>query len=72
MWQEVYLSAILRSILYSDDSAYWLDAYRKVDPITTPESELRFLQAADPLRISSLSRRKAPFACQRCSATKIR
>lgn len=49
MWQEVYLSAILRSILYSDDSAYWLDAYRKVDPITTPESELRFLQAAEAL-----------------------
>ena len=32
----------------------------------------RFLQAADSLRISSLSPRKAPFACRRCSATKIR
>ncbi|KAH9835388.1 chaps-domain-containing protein [Rhodofomes roseus] len=49
MWQEVYLSAILRAILYSDDSAYWLDAYRKLDPITTPEGELRFLQAAETL-----------------------
>ncbi|PCH44766.1 chaps-domain-containing protein [Wolfiporia cocos MD-104 SS10] len=49
MWQETYLSAILRSILYSDDSGYWLDAYRKLDPITTPEGELRFLQAAEAL-----------------------
>ncbi|KAF9810361.1 hypothetical protein IEO21_06981 [Rhodonia placenta] len=49
MWQETYLSAILRAILYSDDSAYWLDAYRKLDPITTPEGELRFLQAAEAL-----------------------
>ncbi|GBE87348.1 Uncharacterized protein SCP_1100230 [Sparassis crispa] len=49
MWQETYLSAILRAILYSDDPAYWLEAYRKLDPITTPESELRFLQAAEVL-----------------------
>ena len=49
MWQETHLSAILRAILYSDDSAYWLDAYRKLDPITTPEGELRFLQAAEAL-----------------------
>ncbi|CCM05097.1 uncharacterized protein FIBRA_07304 [Fibroporia radiculosa] len=49
MWQETYLSAILRSVLYSDDSAYWLDAYRKLDPITNPDGELRFLQAAEAL-----------------------
>ncbi|KZT68355.1 chaps-domain-containing protein [Daedalea quercina L-15889] len=49
LWQETYLSAVLRAILYSDDSAYWLDAYRKLDPITTPEGELRFLQAAEAL-----------------------
>ncbi|KZT00654.1 chaps-domain-containing protein [Laetiporus sulphureus 93-53] len=49
MWQETYLSAILRAVLYSDDSAYWLDAYRKLDPITTPEGELRFLQSAEAL-----------------------
>ncbi|KAI0945643.1 hypothetical protein AcW1_001816 [Taiwanofungus camphoratus] len=49
MWQEVYLSALLRSILYSDDPTYWLDCYRKLDPITTPEGELRFLQAAEAL-----------------------
>ncbi|KAL0958001.1 hypothetical protein HGRIS_000176 [Hohenbuehelia grisea] len=49
IWQETYVSAILRAIIYSDDPTYWLDAYRKLDPITTPESELRFLQAAEAL-----------------------
>ncbi|THH00715.1 hypothetical protein EW026_g1868 [Hermanssonia centrifuga] len=49
IWQETYLSALLRSILYSDDPVYWLEAYRKVDPITTPEGELRFLQATEAL-----------------------
>ncbi|KAF9060918.1 chaps family protein [Rhodocollybia butyracea] len=49
LWQETYVSALLRSILYSDDPNYWLDAYRKLDPITSPESEIRFLQAAEAL-----------------------
>lgn len=49
MWQETYLSALLRAILYSDDPTYWLEAYRKLDPITTIEGELRFLQAAEAL-----------------------
>ncbi|KAG7097852.1 hypothetical protein E1B28_005167 [Marasmius oreades] len=49
LWQETYMSAVLRAILYSDDPNYWLDAYRKLDPITTPESEIRFLQAAEAL-----------------------
>ena len=49
IWTETYLSALLRAILYSDDPAYWLEAYRKLDPITTPEGELRFLQAAEDL-----------------------
>lgn len=49
IWQETYLSALLRAILYSDDPAYWLEAYRKLDPITTPEGELRFLQASEAL-----------------------
>ncbi|KAG2107331.1 Chs5p-Arf1p-binding proteins-domain-containing protein [Suillus cothurnatus] len=42
-------SALLRAILYSDDPTYWLEAYRKLDPITTIEGELRFLQAAEAL-----------------------
>lgn len=49
IWQETYVSAILRSILYSDDPTYWLEAYRKLDPITSPEGEIRFLQAAESL-----------------------
>jgi hypothetical protein len=49
MWQETYVSAILRAILYSDDPTYFLDAYRKLDPITSREGELRFLQAAEVL-----------------------
>ncbi|TFK41420.1 chaps family protein [Crucibulum laeve] len=49
IWQETYMSALLRAILYSDDPTYWLDAYRKLDPITSPEGELRFLQAAEAL-----------------------
>ncbi|KAJ8508754.1 hypothetical protein ONZ45_g8998 [Pleurotus djamor] len=49
IWQETYVSAILRAILYSDDPNYWLEAYRKLDPITTLEGELRFLQASESL-----------------------
>ncbi|KAI0371290.1 chaps-domain-containing protein [Pilatotrama ljubarskyi] len=49
IWQETFLSALLRAILYSDDPTYWLEAYRKLDPITNPEGELRFLQAAEAL-----------------------
>lgn len=43
------MSAILRAILYSDDPTYFLDAYRKLDPIVSREGELRFLQAAEAL-----------------------
>lgn len=49
MWQETYVSALLRAILYSDDATYFLDAYRKLDPIPSPEGEIRFLQAAEAL-----------------------
>ncbi|TFY80973.1 hypothetical protein EWM64_g3038 [Hericium alpestre] len=49
IWQETYLSAILRAILYSDDPTYYLDAYRRLEPIATPEAEIRFLQAAEAL-----------------------
>lgn len=49
MWQETYLSALLRSVLYSDDPNYRLMGYRKLDPITTPEAEIRFLQTAEAL-----------------------
>ncbi|KAI5120599.1 hypothetical protein M0805_008076 [Coniferiporia weirii] len=49
LWQETYLSALLRAILYGDDPTYWLEAYRRLDPITTREGEVRFLEAAETL-----------------------
>ncbi|KIJ27347.1 hypothetical protein M422DRAFT_271491 [Sphaerobolus stellatus SS14] len=49
IWQETYLSALLRSILYADDANYRLMGYRKLDPITSPDDELRFLQTAEAL-----------------------
>ncbi|KAK4057315.1 bud site selection protein [Microbotryomycetes sp. JL221] len=47
IWQEVYLSALLRAILYADDPNYRLAGYRKLDPIATQEAELRFIAAAE-------------------------
>lgn len=49
LWQETYLSAVLRAILYADDVNYRLAGYRKIDPITSPEAEIRFLQTAEAL-----------------------
>ncbi|WVQ80068.1 hypothetical protein IAT38_002169 [Cryptococcus sp. DSM 104549] len=49
LWQETYLSALLRAIRYADDASYRLAGYRKLDPITTPEAEMRFLKAAEAL-----------------------
>ncbi|GAA5876079.1 hypothetical protein JCM3774_004498 [Rhodotorula dairenensis] len=47
MWQEVYLSAILRAILYADDPSYRLAGFRKLDPISSVDAELRFVAAAE-------------------------
>ena len=47
MWQEVYLSAILRSILYADDANYRLAGFRKLDPIASLDAELKFVAAAE-------------------------
>ncbi|WVR09529.1 hypothetical protein IAU60_006597 [Kwoniella sp. DSM 27419] len=49
LWQETYLSALLRAVRYADDASYRLAGYRKLDPITTPEAEERFLKAAEAL-----------------------
>lgn len=49
LWQETYLSALLRAIRYADDASYRLAGYRKLDPITSPEAEERFLAAAEAL-----------------------
>ncbi|CAG8443801.1 10277_t:CDS:10 [Ambispora gerdemannii] len=49
VWQETYISAILRSILYSDDANYRLAGFRKLDPIPNLEAENHFLEAAENL-----------------------
>ncbi|KAI9253011.1 Chs5p-Arf1p-binding proteins-domain-containing protein [Sporodiniella umbellata] len=49
IWQEAYLSGVLRAILYSDDSYYRLAGYRKIDPITSLAAETRFLEAVESL-----------------------
>ncbi|CAO3592540.1 unnamed protein product [Absidia cylindrospora] len=49
IWQETYLTAVLRAILYSDDSYYRLAGYRKVDPITSLIAEQKFLEAVESL-----------------------
>lgn len=49
LWQETYLSALLRAIRYADDASYRLAGYRKLDPITTLEAEMRFLAVAEAL-----------------------
>ncbi|BEJ17282.1 hypothetical protein CspHIS471_0606830 [Cutaneotrichosporon sp. HIS471] len=49
IWQETYLAALLRAIRYADDASYRLAGYRKLDPITSVEGEVRFLKAAEEL-----------------------
>ncbi|BGP25158.1 chAPs family protein [Rhodotorula toruloides] len=47
IWQEVYLSAMLRAILYADDANYRLAGFRKLDPIASLDAELKFVAAAE-------------------------
>ena len=47
IWTEVYLSALLRAVLYADDPNYKVAGYRKLDPIKTLDDEVRFLSAAE-------------------------
>lgn len=49
MWQEAYLSACVRAILFADDGNYRIAGYRKLDPIPNVASEARFLEAAHNL-----------------------
>lgn len=49
IWQETYISSLLRAIRYADDPSYRLAGYRKLDPITTGEGEQRFLEASEAL-----------------------
>jgi len=50
IWQETYLSAILRAILYSDDPTFSLEAYWRLEPISMPDAELFFFQVGFPSR----------------------
>jgi hypothetical protein len=49
IWNETYMSALLRAILYSDDYKYRLTGFRRFDPIPTLSSEQRFLEAVEHL-----------------------
>ncbi|KAF8941812.1 hypothetical protein BGZ47_007162 [Haplosporangium gracile] len=49
IWQETYMSAMLRSILYSDDANYRIPGFRKLDPIPDVSAQKRFFEAAEQL-----------------------
>jgi hypothetical protein len=49
VWAETYVSAILRAVLLSDDEAYKGECWRKLDPITSLEGELRWLKSCEGL-----------------------
>lgn len=50
LWQETFLSSIVRSLLYSDDHTYGINAgFRKFDPIPDPEFENKVLEVAEAL-----------------------
>ncbi|KAF9563646.1 hypothetical protein EC968_004802 [Mortierella alpina] len=49
IWQETYVTAMLRSILYSDDANYRIPGFRKQDPIPDVEAEKRFFEAAEQM-----------------------
>ncbi|KAF9436942.1 hypothetical protein BGZ76_002486 [Entomortierella beljakovae] len=49
IWLETYVTAMLRSILYSDDSNYRIPGFRKLDPIPDASAEKRFFEAAEQL-----------------------
>ncbi|KAG0075099.1 hypothetical protein BGZ93_000822 [Podila epicladia] len=49
IWQETYITAMLRSILYSDDANYRIPGFRKLDPIPDTAAETRFFEAAEQM-----------------------
>ncbi|KAF9903194.1 hypothetical protein EC991_004102 [Linnemannia zychae] len=49
IWQETYMTAMLRSILYSDDVNYRIPGFRKLDPIPDVSAQKRFFEAAEQL-----------------------
>ncbi|KAG2176386.1 hypothetical protein INT43_005620 [Umbelopsis isabellina] len=49
IWLETYLSACTRAILFSDDGNYRIAGYRKLDPISNVNGEVRYLEAVHAL-----------------------
>lgn len=49
MWQETYLSAILRAILQSEDNNNRMPGLRQLEPIPDAAAEKRFFEAAEQL-----------------------
>ncbi|CAB10092.2 exomer complex ChAPs family (Chs5p-Arf1p-binding) protein Bch1 [Schizosaccharomyces pombe] len=49
MWTEAYMSEVLRSLLYSDDTNSRFAGHRRFNPIPNPDAELRFFEAAEQL-----------------------
>ncbi|RKP40094.1 putative Bud site selection-related protein [Dimargaris cristalligena] len=49
IWQECHVSAMLRAVLYSEESGYRLHALRRVYPITSLSMENKFLESCSAL-----------------------
>ena len=49
MWNETYVCAVLRAILYTDDHNYRLNGWRKLDPLPDLEAESKFLDTVEKL-----------------------
>lgn len=62
LWLEVYVSAMLRSILYADDMTYKLAGYRKLAPMKTAEEEQRFLSAVEQCFAQGRSSMQQPYS----------
>lgn len=68
LWLETYLCSVLRAYSYADDGSgdtiKKIVGVRRFNPITSTESEHRFLDAAERLFFSG----KMPIACRTISA----
>ncbi|KAG0083834.1 hypothetical protein BGZ93_001567 [Podila epicladia] len=49
MWQETYLSAILRAILHTEDTNHRMPGLRQLEPIPDAAAEKRFFETAEQL-----------------------
>ncbi|EEB05892.1 ChAPs family protein [Schizosaccharomyces japonicus yFS275] len=49
IWSEAYMSEVLRSLLYSDESNSRFTGHRRFNPIPNPDAELKFYEAAEEL-----------------------